>query len=260
MLQSMQQSLRTRLNIRGYMALNSISLRSIGQIAKINSLFFLLVSTAVAGLSGMSVEQQIAQHFAATKNELAAKGFRVDVKPGQYGSILAGRQCTKPLLFELNSNPLEQQRNTARIECPDNKPWKIFLSVDISLHRPVVVSTQPIARNQVIRAHDVALQEQQINKHRMPYFSETGQVIGLTAKQTLKAGMTVNPKQLTSPTLVKRGDRVIIYAKNDAVYVKMDGVALSEGRIGQQIDVRNARSDRVVRGVVVDQGMVAITL
>lgn len=238
----------------------SILIESIGQFAKINSLFFLLASTAFAGVTNLSVEEQTSNHFLEIRDRLAAKGFRVDMKTGQYGSILADRQCKSALIFELNSDPLVQQRNTVRVECRDEKPWKLYLSLDIALHAPVVVSAQPIPRNQRIREQDLVLQEQQVNKSRYPHFSDPGQLIGLTAKQSLKAGATLTPNQLKSPTLVKRGDRVIIFAKNDAVYVKMDGVALSEGQIGEQIDVRNARSERIVRGVVVDQGMVSITL
>jgi flagellar basal body P-ring formation protein FlgA len=238
----------------------SIMIKSIGQFAKINSLFFLLAGTALGGLTSLSVKEQTSRYFMAVRDSLAAKGFRVDIKPGQYGSIFAGRQCKSALVFELNSDPLTQERNTLRVECRDEKPWKLYLGLDIALHAPVVISTQPIARNQIIRAQDIVLQEQQVNKGRYSHYSDPRQVIGLTAKQSLKAGATLTPNQLKSPTLVKRGDRVIIFAKNDAVYVKMDGVALSEGRIGEQIDVRNARSERVVRGVVVDQGMISITL
>ncbi|WP_262163245.1 flagellar basal body P-ring formation chaperone FlgA, partial [Escherichia coli] len=54
--------------------------------------------------------------------------------------------------------------------------------------------------------------------------------------------------------VIRRGDQVVISARGASVSVRMPGEALTDGAPGEQINVRNLRSQRVVRARVVGPG------
>ena len=62
--------------------------------------------------------------------------------------------------------------------------------------------------------------------------------------------------QLSSPTLVKRGDAVTMVARRDGIEVSTAGEALDAGAQGQIVRVRNAGSGQVVRMRVAGPGTV----
>jgi flagella basal body P-ring formation protein FlgA len=65
--------------------------------------------------------------------------------------------------------------------------------------------------------------------------------------------------QLTElPDLVKKGSNVLITAQSGAISVKMNGTALEDGVMGQQIRVQNVSSGRIVYGKVVSDSEVLV--
>ena len=59
---------------------------------------------------------------------------------------------------------------------------------------------------------------------------------------------------------MRKGDQVVIRAKTNAINVFMPGEALSDGVPGEQIRVRNLRSQRIVRARVVEPGTAEVSL
>ena len=92
------------------------------------------------------------------------------------------------------------------------------------------------------------------------YFTSVEPVAGMIAKRNIKAGTPLTPVMLTPPRLIEKGDSVLIQASNDRITVKMPGLAMSNGRQGQQIMVKNVQSNRVVRAKVVAVGIVNVPL
>ena len=60
--------------------------------------------------------------------------------------------------------------------------------------------------------------------------------------------------------IVKKGDKVNVSAKIGALTVVTSGIALADGRRGEQIDVENKRSSRVIRTVVTGPSAVEVIL
>ncbi|WP_068760288.1 flagellar basal body P-ring formation chaperone FlgA, partial [Oleiphilus sp. HI0128] len=85
-------------------------------------------------------------------------------------------------------------------------------------------------------------------------------VEGMVARRSIRPGSTIQPGHLTPPKLVKRGDNVVIVASNSAISVRMNGTAMTDGALGQQIPVQNLQSKRVVKARVSEPGLVIITL
>ena len=59
---------------------------------------------------------------------------------------------------------------------------------------------------------------------------------------------------IIEPIAIKRGDTVIVEAQTGTIMVSTQAVALANGRIGEQINVRNLQSERIVRIEIMGPG------
>ena len=100
----------------------------------------------------------------------------------------------------------------------------------------------------------------QINKHRKGFFVNQQNIVGMLIRRSIQSGDVFYPGMLAPPKVIARGDTVIISALSDVISVQMMGTALSDGKLGQQISVRNKKSERVVRATVVSRGRVSVPM
>lgn len=243
--------------------------KSIGQNLKINRLFLALllifnVSKAYpesgADQNGSFLEQSIANYIHETNKILTAKGYRYDYKIGNIDPRLNFDTCSENLSLELQQDPMHYAQNTIKVACTGKKPWKLYIGVTIEIFGPSVIAKENIARNQSIAANMLEITETQINRSGHASYGATKPLVGMIAKRTIRKGQAIQPNHIIAPNLVDRGDQILIVAKNDMISIKMNGTALSEGTLGEQISVKNNRSKRIVKGTVVDKGRVEINL
>ena len=74
------------------------------------------------------------------------------------------------------------------------------------------------------------------------------------------AGQIINPLMVDDIDLVIKGDRVLIMVKRGVLKVQMPGIALASGERGKQISVRNRSSNRIVKAVIKEKGLVEIII
>lgn len=86
------------------------------------------------------------------------------------------------------------------------------------------------------------------------------QAISQLTKNTVMKGAAISPRLLKQRNRVKRGQSVIILAKNAVIQVRSQGVALSDGAIGEIIRVRNRLTKKIVEGTITSEGLVEIPL
>jgi len=91
------------------------------------------------------------------------------------------------------------------------------------------------------------------------YFRDPAQVIGLKARRSLSPNTALTPQLLEAALLVNKGDSVIIQAQISGLSIRTQGVALEDGSLGEQIDVMNSRSQKVIRAYVISRGVVSAT-
>ena len=113
----------------------------------------------------------------------------------------------------------------------------------------MIVATARVPTGQPIGAGDVALARHALRALDAAT-SDLDAVVGRSSRRALRAGQVVEPRSLAEPLLVRRGAEVSIVAKNGPVLVTTAGEALASGRDGDVIDVRNARTGRVIRARV----------
>ncbi|MCJ1888208.1 flagellar basal body P-ring formation protein FlgA [Pseudomonas sp. LA21] len=169
-------------------------------------------------------------------------------------------QCDKDLTQALESPAQPVGRVTVRVRCDGSSPWTVFVPATVKLFRQVVVTTLPLKRDHVIDAADISVVERDVGPLKQGYLTDPQQVIGLKLKRATVNDQVLAPVFLEQAEAIRKGDQVVIRARTSAVNVVMPGEALSDGVPGQQIRVRNLRSQRIVKARVVEPGTVEVSL
>lgn len=174
-------------------------------------------------------------------------------------SRLTMPDCPTALAIEL-TGPKSYGRINAKLSCNSTQPWSIYVPIEIALRQPVVINTEPVRKGERIQASHLQKQLMDIGKIKGHYFSDFEQIIGLEAKRPLKPGQVIHSQLLRQPLLIKRGETVVLSAEAGALSVKTSGIALSDGRLGQQIRIKNKQSKRTVNAQVTGPGTVKTRL
>lgn len=149
---------------------------------------------------------------------------------------------------------------TLKTECLSPHPWKIYVALELERLHPVVVSRASLPRGTAVTEQDLLIKQENIDRLNFGYFTQVEEVVGMITRRALQQGLPLTPNQLEPPRLISKGDSVLIEARNSRIRVKMPGLAMSDGRKGQQISVRNIQSQRLVRAEVIDNGVVRVPL
>lgn len=207
-----------------------------------------------------SVLQQETKHYLESQYaKLVKQGYeRVDVRVNTVDRRLKLTPCSDPLKFE-QSNPNSLRNQTSvRVSCAAPKPWAIFISARISAYAKILVAAQPLVRGQIIEMADLSWQSISVNPNHVLLQPE--QLIGQQLKRALPQGEAIKSTYLTQPKVIRRGDSLILAARLGSSAVSTSATALADGKVGQQIRVKNNRSDQVVKARVVSAGRVEVVL
>ena len=178
-----------------------------------------------------------------------------------------------PLDIRLNLNKCDQAldafipagsdligRTTVGVRCTGRKPWKIFVAASISIYSDVVVAVDYITRGTNIQADQVKTVKKETSLISRGYYSTPDQVVGKVAKYIINKDGIIYPSSVAKPKLVMRGKEVVILARSGEIVVKMRGKAISDGSLGDLVQIRNSRSHRIVQGEVIDSNLVQVTM
>lgn len=144
--------------------------------------------------------------------------------------------------------------------CEGSAPWTIFMPAQVKLFRQVVVAVQPLKRAHVLEDADIALVERDVGLLTQGYLTDPARVVGQKLRRPVVNDQVLAPVFLEQAEAVRKGDQVVILARTATINVKMPGEALSDGAPGQQIRVRNLRSQRIIKARVIEPGTVEVNM
>lgn len=168
--------------------------------------------------------------------------------------------CDKELTTALESPAEPIGRVTLRVRCEGSTPWTVFVPGQVRLFRDVVIAARPLKRDLVLSETDVGLAERDVGLLNQGYMTALKQAVGKKMTRPLLPDQVVTPSVVQLAEVVRRGDQVVITARGSGFNVRMPGEALSDGAIGRQINVRNQRSQRVVKARVTGPGQVEVAM
>lgn len=207
-----------------------------------------------------SVEEFVESFFDANELNPSAdrdaeeRGRRVEIDISSIDPRLNLSVCEQPLIASMNQTQRPMGRINVKVECQGSAPWTKYVPVSIRVYEMVLVTTRPIARGETLTSADLALVDTEVSLLRYSYMQEAEHAIGMEAKRSLSTNTTIVQEALVAPTLVKRGDAVVLSAKAGTVEIRQQGVAMQSGELGKRINVRNTNSDQIVQAVVTGLG------
>jgi flagella basal body P-ring formation protein FlgA len=230
---------------------------------KISLLILNILSFSVFSAQDPTVEinNDISQYVANWVNTVAkANDFRTTYDIGKIDPRLNLSLCTVPLDIHFQGDPLKQSRNTLSVSCKDDKPWRVFTTANIQLSREVYVTARGLARGTKITKNDIKIKLIPVNNLRYGYYVNPESLIGMQLKRNTQIETPLQPFMLIAPKMVNKGDDVVISANSPNFSIEMKGRALMDGKLGQQIPVRNLKSKRIIRGTVIAKGVVNVIM
>ena len=169
-------------------------------------------------------------------------------------------ECAKSLTFAHRLSSALKGHVSVRVSCPSEKSWAIYTKHHISLEKDVVVLTRNLVKGQKVTASDLGYIRKNIYKLRPGYAIEKEEVIGKLVTRAHKPGDMIYTSRLALPHLIRKGDAVNVIARIGLLSVMTPGIALKDGHKGEQIDVENRHSARIIRAEVVGPNTVSVIL
>ena len=137
------------------------------------------------------------------------------------------------------------------MSCQSNSAdWRINVTIKSELGLYVVVTKTGIGRKQALTANGLKLEWRTLTKEQ-DFLTQIEQASGKMTLRRIRSGQVLDSRQLKSPPLVEKGNQVIISAAKDGFMATTKGLAQEEGALGQQIEVKNISSGKVIKAVVV---------
>ncbi|AZZ91380.1 flagellar basal body P-ring formation protein FlgA [Hahella sp. KA22] len=205
--------------------------------------------------TSVAVEEFMMRFAAAAAEQLQE---RVVYEVSEPDSRLNFSPCEQtPAVKEASSNG---GRLTLKVSCDTPSPWQIYVPVQMERYRQIVTIKSAVPRDYALAPEDLETKELNIIDLRYGFYTNTEDVVGMITRRPVTAGSAPYPNMLEAPKLINKGDMVVIEAATSHFSVKMPGVAMADGRRGQQIMVKNSSSNRMVRAEVIGSGHVRTPL
>lgn len=180
----------------------------------------------------------------------------ITIRVGKLDQRLRLSRCQLPLESNWAPGSSNSGRATVAIRCSDERPWKLYVPVQISHLQYVAVTARPMARGDRIRQSDLIIEKRSLQQHRGVAIKDPRRVEGHLMKHSVAAGKVLLLRMVSAPKLVERGQRVILTAASPGLNINMKGIAMENGQLGDRIKVRNPVSKRVIHGIVFAAGIV----
>lgn len=201
-----------------------------------------------------SIRSKVAQFL--TDEYVQAQAIKVEVKVGGLDNRLRLAKCDQNLVMTSKDTTNAGGNINVQVECKGSSAWTILVPAQAKVYRSVAVASRNLQRGEVINAGDLTTEVKDVGDLRLGFTLVAETLIGKEVKYTVNKGEAFRNSALDAPLVIKRGDTVTMEAAAGDISVKTSATAVSDGRIGQQIRVKNNQSARVVNAKVVGAGKV----
>ena len=204
--------------------------------------------------------RQTANDFARDLAGVSAQPENTTISVGTLDRRLRLAKCDQPLEAFRSPNTKNHGRTTVGVRCDGKKNWKLYVSVNIQIIKPVVTLKHSVTRNSILQVSDLVLEDKDISGLHRGYYTQIKNLVGKHVKNTLKSGLVVTPGHVKNPLAVKKGTTVLILADAGGIQVNMKGKAMKSGSLGDWIPVQNLSSKRKIEGRILRPGVIQVTL
>ena len=136
--------------------------------------------------------------------------------------------------------------------------FPMWVRVRVSWKQAIVVANESIAAGTEIQGAQVRLEERETGIEGARYLRDLSKVIGHSLNRRVIAGSPVPGDALEGIKQVLRGAVVKVVVRDGGATLALDGLAESDGRIGEVVAVRNPSSGRTFLARVTGENAVQV--
>ena len=227
---------------------------------RVRSFWCLLALTLPLGLTSYAETVTDLEQLNAAVNTFLVDHFsqtgdmEIEISVKRLDPRLRLAQCNRELEFTVRDNGNPGGNVSVHTRCTGTTPWALYVPAQVKVLQAVVVASRNIPKGTVLSLEDFDTQIRDVAAFTGNYVVDAGQLIGKMATRTIRLGDALRFALVTEPIAIKRGDTVVVEARTGAVLVSSQAIALADGRIGEQISVRNTQSERIVRIEIMGPG------
>lgn len=121
-----------------------------------------------------------------------------------------------------------------------------------------IVINRTMNRGDVIKASDLMTERRP--KAEVGLDNTTlSAALGMQINRSLRAGQAIRTTDLSKPNLIERDQPVTLTYQSAGIYLTIRGKAVEAGTEGDNVNVMNLQSKRIVTGTVIGRGQVAVS-
>jgi flagellar basal body P-ring formation protein FlgA len=195
------------------------------------------------------------------RNQLLSEGLGdAMVRAGELDARLRLAACSQALDTFASSGAVRGGRITVGVRCRGLVPWTLYVPVAVDARAPVVIIDGPLPRGTLLMEQHLRIEQRPVSALPAQYLGDNAAVLGRELARAVNGPTVATPALLQARDLVARGQSVSILAAGAHMQVRMEGVALQKGQLGERIDVRNTSSGRTLQAIIVDAATVQVQL
>jgi len=221
---------------------------------------FALIALGYTSVSHTAeLDRAYIENFAKTYIEdnitVPSKG-KVEINVSTIDPRIAIKPCLSPLQANIPENHNGRNLNL-KIYCADSTSWQLYVPVRINTMLPIVVASTPIAKGTVLDNSNLTVEYKDKHKLRGEVIDSPNLIAGARAKRKISQGTAISRRNIC---LVCKGESVTIIARSNNLMIKAAGIALKDGALGEEINIKNKRSGKTVLARVEALNKVVINL
>lgn len=231
--------------------------------------FFLFVGILIcSGHSHASKQQDISEIRTAASERVkdylvAIYGSEktekdIEFRVSNMDSRLRLPQCDTALQAEPKESGFGAKQLSVKVYCATGSRWTIYVPVSISIYDKVAVSTRNLQRGEKLNESDFVMRRTNTSSIGQSYLDSETTLLGMEVNRPIRSGSIIKVHDIREPIVIAKGDSVTLEANQGALQVSSVGIALANGRMGEQIRVQNSRSKRIVDARVTGPGQAEV--
>ncbi len=232
-------------------AINAIGLNDINiQVPK-----RVFVKRAGQQLDPAEVEKALREFLSGSlsKENFKLNAFKVrGIEPYPQGEL--------SLVFDKGYTPSDNGRLSihAEVWVDGVKADRLTVTGSLSQMKPVVVAAARLEKGQTITPADVTLQDMDVFGCPPDVMTSVDQVNGMVITRAIDKGECVTPREFKRAPAIEKGAVIKMVAQKNRLSIITLGICKEDGYPGQPVTVQNLTSGKLVRGLVTEDGTVAV--
>jgi flagellar basal body P-ring formation protein FlgA len=204
----------------------------------------------------MQLVRQQAASYVLKSARSAFEETAAHVEIGNVDPRLSLPACGR-LEFFLPAGTRSYGNGSVGVRCKAPEPWTFYLTFQVVLSGPALVSTRPMSPREPIRPRDVEVRRVRYQGVPGNYLREPEELRGALAARPIPAGTAITSDLLLRAQPVRAGQRVRVLVRGRGFQIAQEGIALNSAHSGDVVRVRTP-SGQVIQGLAEPDGSIRV--